>query len=1151
MSRILRRRFLWVFLAMGLAALAFGRVPAGVTRAAGSPAGRDKAAAASGSVARLAPALLARLRQHAQGEVFISTKPGTGVASFVRVGRGHDLLPDHPDRTPEGKAWGFWAQYGALFGVANPQAELVRGASVRDRAGATHVSFQQVYHGVPVFGGQLLAHSDAGNRLTAVNGVFVPNIDLDTTPALSAAEAAARAVAEVAANPPAGNDDGAQAVAAEALTAGTPTLYIYRDGLIQDVAGPNYLVYQVEVADGAAVREFVYVDAHTGKVVNRYSAVEAALYRQLYEQSTNNLVWQEGEAFPGALNQDQQNIVTFSGNAYYNFFNAFGRDSYDAAGARMRSVNNDPRIACPNANWNGATTNYCTGVTADDVVAHEWGHAYTEYTHNLIYQWQPGALNESYSDIWGEVVDQINGLGTDTPAPARTQDTCSAYTTPLPVLAINSPASIAGEYPAGGASFGPPLTTAGTTGDVVLANDGSGASPSDGCERFENARAVSGNIALVDRGTCTFVTKVSNAQAAGAIGVIVAQNTADAPFTMGGSDPRIAIPSIMVARHTGDLIKGQLASGVNVTMRLGGGATEESYRWLMGEDATAFGGAIRDMWRPSCLADPDTVSDARYQCSPSDGGGVHTNSGVPNHGFALLVDGGTFNGQTVAGIGLTKAAAIYWQAQSVYQTPTSDFADHADALEAACTDLTGAALQGLSTSATPAGPSSEVITAADCAAVSAMIAAVELRTEPTQCNFQPLLAPNPPDLCADTGSAATPIFSDDFEAGLGGWELSNQGVYAGWPELDWTLAATLPGGRSGAAAFAADPNAGNCDAGEGDISGEMRMTSAAIAIPSGATVSPRLAFDHYVATELGYDGGNLAISVNGGPFATVPARAFTFNPYNLTLVTAAAGNTNPLAGLPAFSGTDGGQVTGSWGQSQVNLVRAGAHPGDTIRLRYSLGMDGCSGIDGWYVDDVNVSACANNPPTISVAGGGVCNSNTSGTLTLAIGDAETAAADLALSVASSDPSVVPAGNVSFGGSGALRLATITPTGKSGTATLTLTVTDAAGGTATATVVVFVGKGGTDTLTGTSGADVIFGLNGPDTLSGGAGNDLLCGGLGDDTLSGGDGDDALWGAQGVDTLTGGAGADTFSGGQGDDSATDFNAGEGDTSDGTIP
>ena len=45
-------------------------------------------------------------------------------------------------------------------------------------------------------------------------------------------------------------------------------------------------------------------------------------------------------------------------------------------------------------------------------------------------------------------------------------------------------------------------------------------------------------------------------------------------------------------------------------------------------------------------------------------GGVHTNSGVPNHAFALLVDGGSYNGQTISPIGLTKAAHIYYRAQS-------------------------------------------------------------------------------------------------------------------------------------------------------------------------------------------------------------------------------------------------------------------------------------------------------------------------------------------------------------------------------------------------------------------------------------------------------------------------------------------------------
>jgi len=277
--------------------------------------------------------------------------------------------------------------------------------------------------------------------------------------------------------------------------------------------------------------------------------------------NTGNQVWMEGDPFPGALNVDQQNIVNFSGESYRFFDNVFGRDSYDAAGAEMRSVNIDPTISCPNANWNGSTTNYCNGVTSDDVVSHEWGHAYTEYTSNLIYQWQPGALNESYSDIWGETIDMLNGVGTDAPAPVRTVNSCSTFETTPPVLVVNSPASIAGTYAAGSASFGPPVPPAGLTGDVVLAIDpanGAGPSTTDACSPLTNAAAVAGNIALVDRGTCGFTVKVKNAQNAGATGVIVADNVAGPVAGMGGADPTITIPSLRVTLATGNLIKGEL-----------------------------------------------------------------------------------------------------------------------------------------------------------------------------------------------------------------------------------------------------------------------------------------------------------------------------------------------------------------------------------------------------------------------------------------------------------------------------------------------------------------------------------------------------------------------------------------------------------------
>ena len=257
--------------------------------------------------------------------------------------------------------------------------------------------------------------------------------------------------------------------------------------------------------------------------------------------------------------------------------------------------------------------------------------------------------------------------------------------------------------------------------------------------------------------------------------------------------------------------------------------------------------------------------------------------------------------------------------------------------------------------------------AADCTSVTAMIAAVQLRTDPTaQCNFTPLLDPNAPDLCPEGDGKR--VYQEDFNhpQGLRGWTLSNEGVFSGWPDLDWVQDSSLPGGRNGRAAFAEDPDAGNCDGGAGDISGVMRLESPVIRLKATAnTQGFRLSFDHYVATELGWDGGNLKISINGGPYQVVPDSAFLFNSYNQNLNTAAAGNTNPLAGEPGFTGTDGGQVTGSWGQSHVDLSAFDVEDEDRIRLRFDFGMDGCTGVDGWYVDDVVISACEQRGPANS------------------------------------------------------------------------------------------------------------------------------------------------------------------------------------------
>jgi hypothetical protein len=153
------------------------------------------------------------------------------------------------------------------------------------------------------------------------------------------------------------------------------------------------------------------------------------------------------------------------------------------------------------------------------------------------------------------------------------------------LVMVDPPSAAAGRYFAAGAAFGPVPTDDGFAGAIVLVNDGS-ANPTEGCGPLTGFPA--GAVALVDRGSCPFTQKVSNAQAAGAGAVIVANNQPGDPFEMGGSDPSIEIPSVMVSQDDGATIRaglpatGTVASapsepvqGVQVTVALGG---ERSFR---------------------------------------------------------------------------------------------------------------------------------------------------------------------------------------------------------------------------------------------------------------------------------------------------------------------------------------------------------------------------------------------------------------------------------------------------------------------------------------------------------------------------------------------------------------------------------------------
>ena len=785
---------------------------------------------------------LTSLRGAAKGEVTARAAQETGHYSFVSA-QGGPLAADDAAARPEKRAQGFLAKHGGLLGMNEAERSAVNqggappaGSDLQvartetDSVGMTHVKMNQFYQGLPVFGAQVVVHMN-GEGITAVNGKFVPGVSLSTIPALNQGRAIETALAV------------ARKQGAANAQPGKVDLSIYALGLLEGFPIRNVLAYGVEVTS-PELHEQIWIDAQNGAVLNRiplrHHALNRIVYTPQYDPKNPNsfVVHKEGDAVPPPnVLTPTSNLYHYAGNVYNFFSSAFGRDSYDGKGIPMRSVYlvNDQ---CPNAYWNGQATNYCPEIDGDDVVAHEWGHAYTQFTHDLIYSYQSGALNESYSDVWGEVVDIHNGFDAE-----------------------------------GGAN---------------------------------------------------------NAQ------------------------PRPA---------------GQ--------------------RWQIGEDSQGINqpalGILRNMYDPTEYGNPDKVSSSIYHCDSSDGGGVHVNSGVPNQAFALLVDGtkfkkedktigqaaGTFNGKTVTGIGFVKAVHIYFRASTMYQTRTSNFTDHENALKRSCTDLTGQALNGFNAGGVPVP--GETITADDCAQLAAATAAVEM-SQQVPCKFAKLLSPDPAPIC----DGPSDIFTEDWESGEDGWTKTSKGVFEDWEDASkantrlFKVRADLPAGRSGSAVFArnapiGEEGGGTCTPG-GEYSGQHTIESPEITIPAGAD-GTHLSFDHYVATELTFDGGQVEISRDGGKtYELVPQDQYVFNAPNAQFADPppVGNNTNPNAGEFAWNGTNTGEQGGSWGTTVMNLAEM-VSPGDKVKIRFTWSQDGCNGVDGWYVDNIRLYNCpVLEAPVISI-----------------------------------------------------------------------------------------------------------------------------------------------------------------------------------------
>ena len=193
-----------------------------------------------------------------------------------------------------------------------------------------------------------------------------------------------------------------------------------------------------------------------------------------------------------------------------------------------------------------------------------------------------------------------------------------------PLVTVNVPASL-GSFAVGTATFGAPLTSPGVKGNVILAKDadedgpGGESTAADGCSAISTS--VRGKIAMIDRGVCNFVVKVKNAQDAGAIGVIIADNVAGSPPAgISGTDPAITIPAVRISladatKLRAKAVRGKAQATIGVNPRIRAGA-DSLGRMLLYTPNPVAGGSSYSHWdtvaSPNLLMEPSINGDLTH-----------------------------------------------------------------------------------------------------------------------------------------------------------------------------------------------------------------------------------------------------------------------------------------------------------------------------------------------------------------------------------------------------------------------------------------------------------------------------------------------------------------------------------------------------------
>lgn len=362
-----------------------------------------------------------------RGELRIAFHAETKRVRFLGAAEGATIsqpgsLP--ANATPEAAARNFLKTYGLFFGLKNSATEL---QFMKDRVlpnGRSMARFQQVFASVPIFAGEVIVNMDANKNILSVMAETIPDIrELRATGnpvdpneiELTEADAAAIALAKTAFK---------KKVDVSELSINTGKLHFFNHALLGD-PGPRFtrLVWRFEVTSQQTqhINELLLVDANTGVVALSVNQIAAAMDRKTYDMMGQTdlglaqLLCEETTTCDYANGFDRHIVTThkFAASMYDFYFTEHGRDGIEDDGMPMESymhyigktVSWDPTLK---AFIHPSTVTIHNFPVPEDVVGHEFTHGVTQAESGLFYYYQSGAINESFSDVWGEFIDQTH-----------------------------------------------------------------------------------------------------------------------------------------------------------------------------------------------------------------------------------------------------------------------------------------------------------------------------------------------------------------------------------------------------------------------------------------------------------------------------------------------------------------------------------------------------------------------------------------------------------------------------------------------------------------------------------------------------------------------------------------------------------------------